>query len=83
MIKKARVSGFANKKLKKLLHLAAMAATRKKGELKEYFIRKVKEGKSKMLVLNNIRNKLIGRMFAVIKRKTPYVSINIETTLAN
>lgn len=83
IIKKTRVSGFANKKLKKLLHLAAMAAIRSDGELKEYFIRKVKEGKSKMLVLNNIRNKLIGRMFAVIKRKKPYISNNLEIKFAS
>lgn len=78
VIKRARVSAFANKKLKKLLHLAAMAAIKSKGELKEYYIRKVSEGKNKMLVLNNIRNKLIARMFAILKRKEPYVSFNYE-----
>ena len=83
VIKKARVSGFANKKLKKLLHMAAMASIRAAGELKDYFIRKVKEGKNKMLVLNNIRNKLIKRMFAVIKRETPFVSNKLENGLAN
>ena len=83
IIKKARVSSFANKKLKKLLHLAAMAAIRAKGDLRDYFIRKVSEGKNKMLVLNNVRNKLVQRMFAVIKRETEYVSINLETTLAS
>jgi transposase len=83
IIKKARVSGFANKKLKKLLHMAAMASIRATGDLKSYFIRKVKEGKCKMLVLNNIRNKLIKRMFAVVKRETPYVSNKLETGFAN
>lgn len=79
LIKKARVSNLANKKLKKLLHLAAMASVRAKGDLKPYFIRKVQEGKNKMLVLNNIRNKLVSRMFAIIKRQSEYVSINFET----
>ena len=37
--------------------------------------RKVAEGKSKMSALNNIRNKLVDRMFAVVKRKTPYQEI--------
>lgn len=73
IIKKHRVSHLANKKLKSLLHMAAMSCIRAKGEIKEYYIRKVKEGKNKMLVLNNIRNKLIQRMFAVINRKTEYV----------
>lgn len=78
IIKKARVSSLANKKLKKLLHMAAMSCIRAKGELKEYFIRKVKEGKNKMVVLNNIRNKLIKRMFAVIKRRTEYITNNFH-----
>lgn len=79
IIKKARVSNLANKKLKRLLHLAAMASVRSKGEIKAYYIRKVQEGKNKMLVLNNVRNKLVKRMFAVIKRQSEYVSINFET----
>jgi len=83
MIKKARVSNLANKKLKKLLHLASMACIKAKGELKEYYIRKVAEGKNKMLVLNSLRNKLVKRMCAVINRNSRYVSINLETILAN
>jgi len=79
MIKKARVSNLANKKLKKLLHLASMACIKAKGELKEYYIRKVIEGKNKMLVLNNLRNKLVKRMYAVINRNAEYVSIKNET----
>jgi hypothetical protein len=39
----------------------------KKGELHEYYLRKVAEGKNKMLVLNAVRAKLVLRMFAVIK----------------
>ena len=72
IVKRSRVSNYANKRLKKLLHLAAMAASRAKGELRDYYIRKVKEGKNKMAVLNAIRNKLVHRMFAVIRRQTPY-----------
>lgn len=83
IVKRARISQLANKKLKKLLHLAAMAAVKCKGELKAYYIRKVQEGKNKMLVLNNVRNKLIKRMFAVMKRKTEYISINFEITFAS
>ena len=82
IIKKPRVSGFANHKLKKLLHLAAMSATRAKGDLRDYYIRKVKEGKNKMLVLNNVRNKLVHRMFAVLKKGEPYIIIKSEPALA-
>ena len=82
IVRRAKISGFANKKLKRLLHLAAMAAIRVQGELRNYYIRKVSEGKNKMLVLNNVRNKLIHRMFAVLERQEPYVSVKVEQSLA-
>ena len=83
MHKRDRVSSFANKKLKKLLHMAAMAATKVKGEIKQYYIRKVKEGKNKMSVLNAILNKLVKRMFAVVQRQSPYVVIQEENLSIN
>jgi len=69
-----RVSNRADKSVKSLLHMAAVvAATRiKGGELRDYYLRKVAEGKNKMLVLNAIRAKLVARMFAVIKNNRPY-----------
>jgi transposase len=69
---RTRVSHFANKNSKRLLHLAAMSIIRYKGELKTYWLRKLEEGKHKMVVLNAIRNKLIQRVFAVVKRGTKY-----------
>ncbi|MFT4533589.1 MAG: transposase, partial [Saprospiraceae bacterium] len=38
--------------------------------------RKLEEGKSKLVVLNNVKNKLVHRMFAVIKRQSPFVELN-------
>ena len=69
---KTRVSSFADKKLKSILHMAAMRAIQLKNDLQEYYHRKVKEGKNKMSVLNAVRNKIIHRVFAVIKNQTPY-----------
>lgn len=69
---KTRVSPFANKKLKKLIHLVAMSSIRNDKELSAYYKRKVDEGKNKMVVLNAIRNKILHRLCAVIKRQTPY-----------
>ena len=66
------VSQHAPKRLKSLFHLAAMAAIRAKGELQDYYQRKVKEGKNKMLVLNAVRNKLIHRLYAVVNRGQKY-----------
>lgn len=69
---KNRVSHRANKRLKSLLHMAALAAIKAKGDLKKYYQRKIAEGKNKMSVLNAIRNKIIHRVFAVLKRNTEY-----------
>jgi transposase len=69
---KTRVSLFADKKLKSILHMAAMRAIQLKNDLQQYYHRKVKEGKNKMSVLNAIRNKIIHRVFAVIKNQIPY-----------
>ena len=67
-----RVSVFADKKMKSLLHLAAMSAIRLNNELRIYYQRKVGDGKNKMSVLNAVRNKIIHRIFAVVKNQTTY-----------
>jgi len=71
---KAKVSQRANKQIKALLHLAAVcvATHMKSGEYKEYYNRRIAEGKHPMCVLNIIRAKLVSRMFAVIKRDEKY-----------
>lgn len=66
------VSQHARKRLKSLLHLGAISAIRVKGELREYYQRKVGEGKTKMSVINAVRNKLIHRVYAVVKRGEKY-----------
>ncbi|WP_345245564.1 transposase, partial [Nibrella saemangeumensis] len=66
------VSQHARKRLKSLFHLGAISAVRVKGELRDYYLRKVGEGKSKMSVINAIRNKLIHRIYAVVKRGKKY-----------
>jgi len=66
------VSKFANKQLKQVLHMAALNSVRYNQEMKAYFDRKVSGGKSKMSVLNAVRNKLLHQIVAVVKRGTPY-----------
>lgn len=68
-----RVSHLANKRMKSLLNLAALAARKTDMQIKTYYDRKLNEGKNPMLILNNIRNKIVTRIFATIKRQTPYV----------
>jgi len=69
-----KVHPLADKKLKSLLNMCAICAVRHDKELKTYYERKLKEGKAKMLVINNVRAKLLARVFAVINRGTPFVN---------
>ena len=69
---KPKVSIFADKQLKTILHLAAMSAIRLDNDLRIYYLRKVEEGKNKMSVLNAVRNKIVHRIFAVVKNQSLY-----------
>jgi len=68
-----RVSNLANKKLKALLTMCALNTIKKDNEFKRYYDRKKAEGKNAMCVLNVIKNKLLSRAFAAVKRGTPYL----------
>ncbi len=69
---KDRVSHLANKTVKTLLHMSALSAINHCEELKIYYQRKVAEGKNKMSVINAVRNKLVLRIFAVVKNDRKY-----------
>lgn len=71
---KAKISKRANQTMKALLHLAAVSAAThmKESEYRDYFERKIKEGKHVMCVLNVVRAKLVHRMFSVIRRDAEY-----------
>jgi len=73
---KTGVSHLANKKMKSLFNIAACSAIQTDNELKQYFQRRTLMGKSKMSTLNIVRNKLIHRVFAVVKRGTPFVTLH-------
>ena len=72
ILKRPRVSTMADKTLKKLLHMAAMRAIQLNGDMQDYYIRKVSEGKNKMLVLNAVRNKIVARICSVVNNKKNY-----------
>ena len=67
-----RVSRMANKRLKKLLHMCALSAISQQGELRDYYLRKLEENKPKMSILNAVRNKIIQRIFACIRKGEMY-----------
>lgn len=73
VVKKARVSHLANKKVKTLLHLSAIVAIQYNPDMKRFYERKVlQEKKNKMSVINAVRNKLILRIFACVNQNRPY-----------
>ena len=71
---KAKISKRANQTMKALLHMSTVnVATRmKEGEYKDYYERKLKEGKHVMCILNVLRAKLVHRMFSVVRRDEMY-----------
>lgn len=71
--RKNRIHHIGDRKMKTLLTLASVSAIQCDKELKYYYKKKVAEGKPKMVALNNVRNKILSRAFAVVKRGTPYV----------
>lgn len=70
---RTKVSHLANKKIKSLLDLCAKSAIQSNLEMKNYYQKRIKQGKNKMSTINIIRNKILSRVFAVVKRQTPYV----------
>lgn len=70
-----RVSHIANKKMKSLFSNCIMTAIVYDPEISMYYKKKREEGKRAGVVLNAIKNKLIQRVFAVVKRQTPYVKL--------
>lgn len=67
------VSHLANKTMKTLLSKGANSASRWDPEIKAYFKRRTEEGKDYKVIMNAISCKLVNRVFAVIKRQTPFV----------
>lgn len=68
-----KVNPLADKKMKALLHLLSLTTIKYDEELKIYYNRKKDEGKHSLLALNNVKCKLVSRIFAVIQRGTPFV----------
>jgi hypothetical protein len=55
--------------------MASLNAVRYDKELKEYYERKKAQGKNAMCVLNAVRNKILARPMATVKRGTPFVPV--------
>ena len=67
---KHRVSLYADKQLKSLLHMASISAIKSTNDIQKYYQRKIEQGKNKMSVLNAVRNKILHIICAMIKNQT-------------
>jgi transposase len=76
---KTRTSKKANMQVKTLLHMASLVASVHCQEIREYYQRKVSEGKNKMSVLNAVKNKLLYRIFACVNQNRCYEKKYRET----
>jgi transposase len=72
---RTKVNHLADKKMKSLLNMCALSIKKSDRQIKEYNDRKIAEGKNPMLVMNNIRCKILSRVFATVNRGTPYVNL--------
>lgn len=72
MVRKSKVSRMADKELKSLLYMCAVSSIRSNPECKLYYARKKLEGKPYFLIMNNISNKLLRTIYAVIKTGKRY-----------
>jgi transposase len=70
-----KIHPISDRKMKSLLSMSAISAIQHDKELKLYYHKRVEEGKPKMVVLNIIRNKIVSRIFATVKRGTPFVQL--------
>jgi transposase len=70
---KSHTNKMSNRFLKGHLHLAALSLMHSQNEIREYYERKVAEGKPKSLIINNVGHKLLLRVMAVIKRDSKYI----------
>ena len=58
--------------MRKLLYLAALTVKHRTSRFERYYLRKRAEGKPARLVLNNISNKLVRIICAVLRERKPY-----------
>lgn len=71
-----KVSFLANRRMKALISMAAIAACNHDPHFRQFFKRQLQRGKHKGWIYNAVKNKLLYRVFAVVKRDTPYVVLD-------
>lgn len=72
----SKTSKLRNKDLKSILFKAATTAIQHDPQLRNYYHRKLEEGKHKLSVLNAVANKIVLRIFAVANRDEDFVKLS-------
>lgn len=67
-----RSTGHGNSEMRKLMHQAARSVANHKPHYRDYYERKLAEGKHELVVINNIINKLIRLFCAMWNNKADY-----------
>jgi len=70
-----KISHIANKEMKALFDLCARSAIVHNPEMKLYYENRIGIGKNPKSTRNIIRNKICARIFAVVKRESPYINL--------
>jgi transposase len=71
---KTRLSKVGDMKMKALLSNGATSVIQYENEFSVYYHRKIAQGKAKLVAINGVQNKIISRVFSVVKRGTPYIA---------
>ncbi len=71
-----KTSVMCNKEIKALLTSCVSSLINHDRGIKLYHLRMKQKGKHTFIIINNIRAKLINRIFAVVKRGEPYINLN-------
>lgn len=68
-----RVSHIAQKRIKTLFYMAATTAVTHDPQIRAFFKRQQERGKEEGWIYNAVKNKIIHRIFAVVREQRPYV----------
>ncbi|MEM9885969.1 MAG: IS110 family transposase [Bacteroidota bacterium] len=74
--RKEKVNAMANHRLKALFSMSAVTAVNHDPQIRAFFQRSLERGKEEPWIYNAIKTKLVKRVFAVVKRGTPYVKLD-------
>jgi len=83
--KRARCPKYGPGMMRKLLFLAARSACQHNPKFKQYYQRKELEGKEYFVIMNNVSNKLLKILCAMVNNRKPYIDNyrSVNPSLAN